>query len=188
MQIVFQDPYASLNPKLTVLESVGEGLRIHRLVHDRSQLVDRVVEVLELVGLGAEHLDRYPQAFSGGQRQRIAIARALAVGPTVLICDEPVTALDSSIRAQVLNLFTRLQRQLKLTLLFISHDLAVINHIADSVAVMKTGTIVELGTREEVFTNPRHAYTKDLLLATPVPDPVIERSRQRARLEQEVTT
>jgi oligopeptide transport system ATP-binding protein len=181
MQIVFQDPYASLNPKLTVRESVGEGLKIHRLVRGRSALHDRVVEVLELVGMGAEHLDRYPHAFSGGQRQRIAIARALAVEPAVLICDEPVTALDASIRAQVLNLFTRLQGRLNLTLLFISHDLAVINHIADNVAVMKAGKIVELGTREEVFTDPKHDYTRELLLATPVPDPVLERSRQRVR-------
>lgn len=185
MQMVFQDPYSSLNPRMTVEELVGEGLLVHGLRADRTARRERVVELLDLVGLTADALSRHPRSFSGGQRQRIAIARALAVEPKLLICDEPVSSLDVSVQAQVLNLFKRLRSQLGLAILFIAHDLAVVRYLCDEVAVMNTGRIVEVGSREAVYGNPQHQYTKDLLAAVPVPDPAVERARLRGHKPEE---
>jgi ABC-type oligopeptide transport system ATPase subunit len=185
MQIVFQDPYASLNPRMTVEELVGEGLAVHGLRADRAARRRRVVELLELVGLDERHLARHPRDFSGGQRQRLVIARALAVEPRLLVCDEPVSALDVSVQAQVLNLLRELQQQLGLTILFIAHDLAVVRFFCDRVAVMHDGRIVEAGETEQVLSEPREPYTRELLLATPVPDPATER---RHRAERRATT
>jgi oligopeptide/dipeptide ABC transporter ATP-binding protein len=176
MQIVFQDPYSSLDPRMSVKEIVGEGLTIHRLARGKEK-TDRVAELLQMVGLGREHMGRYPHEFSGGQRQRIGIARALAVGPELLIADEPVSALDVSIQAQVINLFEDLQRQLALTYLFIAHDLRVVKHISDRVAVMYLGQIVELAESDELYRNPLHPYTQALLSAIPVTDPKTKRQR-----------
>jgi oligopeptide/dipeptide ABC transporter ATP-binding protein len=170
MQIVFQDPYGSLNPRMRVGAIVGEGLAIHR-IGTRAERRDRVAELLELVGLPPEAARRYPHEFSGGQRQRIGIARALAVGPRFVVADEAVSALDVSIQAQILNLLQDLQRRLGLTMLFIAHDLRIIEHLSDRVAVMYQGRIVELATRDEIYSNPRHPYTRALLSAVPVPDP-----------------
>jgi oligopeptide transport system ATP-binding protein len=181
MPVVFQDPYASLNPYMAVEDIVAEGLDIHRLARTRRERRERVVEVLELVGLSSEHLRRRPAAFSGGERQRIAIARAIAVKPRLLICDEPVTALDASVRAQVLNLFAGLQRQLEIGLLFVTHDLATVRYLADRVAVMQSGRIVEEATTDEIFAAAKDPYTQSLLIASPVADPVIERERRAAR-------
>jgi len=175
MQIVFQDPYGSLNPRMRVASIVGEGLAIHG-IGTRAERRDRVAELLELVGLPPEAGRRYPHEFSGGQRQRIGIARALAVRPRFVVADEAVSALDVSIQAQILNLLQDLQRRLGLTLLFIAHDLRVVEHLSDRVAVMYQGRIVELGSRDEIYTKPRHPYTRALLSAVPVPDP-----RQRRR-------
>jgi oligopeptide/dipeptide ABC transporter ATP-binding protein len=176
MQIVFQDPYSSLDPRMSVKDIVGEGLVIHRLARGQEK-TERVTELLEMVGLGREHLGRYPHEFSGGQRQRIGIARALAVGPELLIADEPVSALDVSIQAQVINLFEDLQEQLGLTYLFIAHDLRVVKHISDRVAVMYLGQIVELAESDELYRNPLHPYTQALLSAIPVIDPKTKRQR-----------
>ncbi len=170
MQIIFQDPYGSLNPRLRVASIVGEGLAIHRL-GARAERRRRVAELLELVGLPADAARRYPHEFSGGQRQRVGIARALAVDPRFVVADEAVSALDVSIQAQIINLLQDLRTRLGLTMLFIAHDLRVVEHISDRVAIMYLGRIVELGSREQVFANPRHPYTRALLSAVPVPDP-----------------
>ena len=170
MQIVFQDPYASLNPRLTVGDAIAESMVVHR-IGDNAARRNRVRDLLELVGLRAFHADRYPHEFSGGQRQRIGIARALAMEPDLVVCDEPVSALDVSIQAQVVNLMKDLQARLGLSYLFIAHDLAVVNHMADRVAVMYLGAIMEMGSKAELFANPRHPYTRALLAAIPHPDP-----------------
>ncbi len=184
MQIIFQDPYASLNPRMTAGAIIGEALTIHKLAKTRAQFDDRVVELLQLVGLNADHLRRYPHEFSGGQRQRIGIARALAVSPRLIVCDEPVSALDVSIQAQIVNLLADLQEEFRLAYLFIAHDLAVVRHISTRVAVMYLGRIVELAPAEELYGNPRHPYTEALLSAVPTPDPTAR--RQRIRLEGEI--
>ena len=172
MQIIFQDPFASLDSRMTVGSVIAEPLQINRVVSGR-QLKERVAELLTLVGLRPEHASRYPHAFSGGQRQRIGIARAIALNPDLIVCDEAVSALDVSVQAQVLNLLEDLQRRLNLAYLFISHDLSVINHISDRVVVMYVGRVVETGTSEQIFTNPQHPYTEALLAAVPQPDPRI---------------
>ena len=177
MQIIFQDPYASLNPRMSVGAIVGEALIIHKLTRNAREYQDRIVELLETVGLSADQMRRYPHEFSGGQRQRIGIARALAVKPKLLVCDEAVSALDVSIQAQVINLLEDLQAKLDLTYLFIAHDLSVVEHISDRVAVMYLGRIVEMATARELYTTPLHPYTEALLSAMPVPDPSFKRKR-----------
>jgi oligopeptide transport system ATP-binding protein len=177
-QMIFQDPYASLNPRMTVGDIVGEPLEIHQLSKG-AETRARVQELLQLVGLNASFVNRYPHEFSGGQRQRIGIARAVAVNPDFIVCDEPVSALDVSIRAQVLNLLQNLQQQLGLTYLFIAHDLAVVRHISNRVAVMYLGRIVELAGRDALYEAPKHPYTRALLSAVPIPNPRIERKRER---------
>ncbi|MGH7066705.1 MAG: ABC transporter ATP-binding protein [Acetobacteraceae bacterium] len=184
MQIIFQDPFASLNPRMTVGAIIGEALIIHRLVRNRREFADQIVELLETVGLGTEHMQRYPHEFSGGQRQRIGIARALAVSPKLIVCDEPVSALDVSIQAQVINLLEDLQQRLGLTYLFIAHDLAVVQHISTRVAVMYLGRIVETATAAELYARPRHPYTEALLAAVPNPSP--RARRKPTQLQGEV--
>jgi oligopeptide/dipeptide ABC transporter ATP-binding protein len=186
MQIVFQDPYASLNPRMSVEDLIAEPLRFHGLAEGRREIRKRMGEVLELVGLSAEHSRRYPHAFSGGQRQRIAIARALACEPKLLVLDEPVSALDVSIRGQILNLLEDLQAELGLSYLFIAHDLSLVRHICARVCVMYLGKIVETGDREDLFEAPQHPYTQALLSAVPLPDPVKERRRGRLPVRGEI--
>ena len=185
MQMIFQDPYASLNPRMTVGQLVGEPLMVHS-VATGEEINKRVEQLLELVKLNPAFSTRYPHEFSGGQRQRIGVARALALNPNFIICDEPISALDVSIQAQVVNLLEELQAQFGLTYLFIAHDLSMVRHISDRVAVMYLGVIVELTDREELYTNPMHPYTQALLSAVPIPDPVADAKRKRVILEGDV--
>jgi oligopeptide transport system ATP-binding protein len=187
MQMIFQDPYASLNPRMTVGGIIGEPLEVHN-IGTKAERMDRVRELLQVVGLNPYFINRYPHEFSGGQRQRIGVARALAVNPSFIVCDEPISALDVSIQAQIINLLEDLQAQFGLTYLFIAHDLSVVRHISDRVAVMYLGKIMELTTRDELYAKPMHPYSQALLSAVPIPDPVIEEKRHRIILEGDVPT
>lgn len=178
VQMIFQDPQASLNPRMTVGEIISEGMVIHKMYKTSDEMREKVYKLLELVGLNKEHINRFPHEFSGGQRQRIGIARALALEPEILVCDEPISALDVSIQAQVVNLLKDLQKKKGLTMIFIAHDLSMVKYISDRVAVMFRGKIVELGTPDEVYNNPLHIYTKSLLSAVPIPDPEYIRSEK----------
>ena len=186
MQMVFQDPYASLDPRMTVGDIVGEAIDIHKLAANKKERHDMIISMLEKVGLNSEHANRYPHEFSGGQRQRVGIARALAVNPQFIVCDEPISALDVSIQAQVVNMFEELQEQMGLTYLFIAHDLSVVRHISHRIGVMYLGTMVELAESYELNRHPLHPYTQTLLSAVPVPDPEVSRSRQRIVLEGDI--
>lgn len=177
IQMIFQDPYLSLDPRMTAGDIIAEPIKIHKILTDHSQIVEREHEIMDMVGLNKEHLNRYPHEFSGGQRQRIGLARAIAVGAEMIICDEPVSALDVSIQAQIITLFENLQSDLNLTYLFISHDLAMVKHVSKTVAVMYLGKIVELAPTKDLFEQPLHPYTKLLISAVPVPDPHLEKNR-----------
>ncbi|HEU5139089.1 MAG TPA: oligopeptide/dipeptide ABC transporter ATP-binding protein [Bacillales bacterium] len=186
MQMIFQDPYASLNPRMTVKDIIAEGIDIHGFAKNSKDRLNRVYELLETVGLNRDHANRYPHEFSGGQRQRIGIARALAVDPEFIIADEPISALDVSIQAQVVNLLKNLQRERGLTYLFIAHDLSMVRHISDRVGVMYLGNMAEVASSDELYNEPLHPYTQALLSAIPVPDPEVERSRERIIIEGDV--
>lgn len=186
MQMIFQDPYASLNPRMKVVDIIAEGMDIHGLVKNKTERMEKVVELLETVGLNEEHANRYPHEFSGGQRQRIGIARALAVNPEFVIADEPISALDVSIQAQVVNLMKRLQKEKGLTYLFIAHDLSMVKYISDRIGVMYFGKLVELAPSDDLYKHPLHPYTKSLLSAIPLPDPDYERSRKRITYDPSV--
>ena len=186
MQMIFQDPFGSLNPRMTAGEIIGEPLVIHRMTQSKSEYVDQVKELMTIVGLSPLMMERYPHEFSGGQRQRIGVARALSVRPNLIVCDEPVSALDVSIQAQIINLLEDLQEKFDLTYLFIAHDLSVVRHISDRIAVMYLGEIVEIATRSDLYRNPIHPYTKSLLAAVPIPDPIVEAGREHVLLEGEV--
>ena len=179
MQMIFQDPVASLNPRMTVEEIISEGAKINKVFSSKEELKENVYKMLELVGLTKEHATRYPHEFSGGQRQRICIARALITNPDLLIADEPISALDVSIQAQVLNLMNKLRKELGLTILFVAHDLSVVKYFSDRIAVMNRGRIVEMAPSDVLYNNPIHPYTKSLLSAIPVPNPLVEKKRQR---------
>ena len=183
IQMIFQDPQASLNPRMTVGDIVAEGIDIHKLASSKKERMEKVYNLLEIVGLNREHASRFPHEFSGGQRQRIGIARALGVDPEILVCDEPISALDVSIQAQVVNLLKELQKQRNLTLLFIAHDLSMVKYISDRVAVMYRGKVVELGKPEDVYGNPVHSYKKSLISAVPVADPDFKR-REKVEMEE----
>ncbi len=184
--MVFQDPYSSLNPRMTVADIIGEPLDVHKLCASKSERQERILELMGYVGLNSEHAARYAHEFSGGQRQRIGIARSLAVNPDFIVCDEPVSALDVSIQAQVINMFDELQEKLGLTYLFIAHDLLVVRHISDRIAVMYLGKMVELAPANEIYDRPLHPYSKSLLSAVPVPDPKIARANQRIALTGDI--
>lgn len=186
MQMVFQDPYSSLNPRMTVEDIIGEPLDVHHLYSTKSERREKILNLMELVGLNSEHATRYAHEFSGGQRQRIGIARALSVNPDFIVCDEPVSALDVSIQAQIINMFEELQEKLGIAYLFIAHDLLVVQHISNRIAVMYLGKIVEVAQADELCENPIHPYSTSLLSAVPIPDPKIERSRKRIVLEGDV--
>ena len=186
MQIVFQDPYASLDPRMTIGDIVGEGIDIHHLCANAKERHDKIISLLERVGLNSEHANRYPHEFSGGQRQRVGIARALAVDPEFIVCDEPISALDVSIQSQVVNMLEDMQEQMGLTYLFIAHDLSVVRHISNRIGVMYLGSLVELGESYELNRHPIHPYTQTLLSAVPVPDPKLSRTRKRIILEGDV--
>lgn len=184
-QIIFQDPYSSLDPRMTVGDIVGEGIDIHGLYKGQKR-TNRVYELLDIIGMNAEHASRFPHEFSGGQRQRIGIARALAIEPEFIVCDEPISALDVSIQAQIVNLLIKLQKEMGLTYLFIAHDLSMVKHISDRVGVMYLGNIVELSNSKELYENPMHPYTKALMSSIPLPDPKIERLKNRITIEGEI--
>ena len=184
--MVFQDPYSSLNPRMTVSDIIGEPLDIHKMYNDKAEREARILELMEEVGLNSEHAARYAHEFSGGQRQRIGIARALALRPKFIVCDEPVSALDVSIQAQIINMFDELQEQMGLTYLFIAHDILVVRHISDRIAVMYLGKMVELADSDEIYSHPLHPYTKCLMSAVPQPDPKIARANQRITLSGDI--
>ena len=185
-QMVFQDPYSSLDPRMTVSDIIGEPLDVHKLYSNKKERMEKILHLMDLVGLNSEHASRYAHEFSGGQRQRIGIARALAVDPKFIVCDEPVSALDVSIQAQVVNMFEDLQKKLGLTYLFIAHDLLVVKHISTRIAVMYLGKLIEIGPSNDLYHNPLHPYTISLLSAVPVPDPVVARANKRVLLEGDV--
>ena len=186
VQMIFQDPYSSLDPRMKVHDIIAEGMRIHKMVKSKAEEIEEVQKLLKSVGLNEEHASRYVHEFSGGQRQRIGIARALAVNPEFLLCDEPISALDVSVQAQVVNLLIKLQKERSLTSMFIAHDLSMVKHISDRVGVMYLGNVVELAPSEELYKNPQHPYTKALLSAIPIPDSKVARGKQQIRLEGEV--